>query len=62
MMAGKATKALGRGRPPAQEPGEMVGTWLKKADIARLKRVAAKHDMSVSALVRRLVVLRLPPL
>ena len=49
-----------RGRPRAAEPSTNVCTWLKTKDYDRLLRLAARRDTSVSAILRRLVVTRLP--
>jgi hypothetical protein len=47
------------GRPRADEPGASVSTWLRAEDHDRLIRLAQQHDMPVSALVRRLLELKL---
>lgn len=49
-----------RGRPRAPEPGTNVQTWLRESEYDRLCEYAQRQRMSVSSLVRRLVVLRLP--
>lgn len=51
----------GPGRPPVQERGVTVNTWLRESDYDRLIRVANKRGESVSALVRSLLLRRLPP-
>lgn len=50
----------GRGRPPAAEPRTSVSTWLPASYHDRLIRVARQQDVSVSAVVRQLLILRLP--
>lgn len=50
-----------RGRPRVPEPLEPVMTRLPRGEYERLCRAATKQDMPVSALVRRLLILRLPP-
>ena len=49
-----------RGRPRAVEPGYSVKTWLRESEYDRLIRAAAKRRQPVSALVRSLLILRLP--
>ena len=49
-----------RGRPRAAEPSVNCATWIKAKDYDRLLRLAARRDTSVSAILRRLVVTRLP--
>jgi len=49
------------GRPRAAEPGAVVSTWVAVSEYDRVIRLARKHDMSVSTLVRSLLKLRLPP-
>jgi len=44
-----------RGRPRNAEPGRKVMTWLTAREHDRLIRVALKHDMSVSEVVRRVL-------
>jgi hypothetical protein len=48
-----------RGRPPADEPGARLTTWVRASEYDRLCKLAQKRDQSVSALVRSLLILRL---
>jgi hypothetical protein len=48
-----------RGRPRAPEPGSSVSTWVPQAYHDRLIQLAEKHDVSVSSLVKTLLVLQL---
>ncbi len=58
-MSGEKVEPPRRGRPRVEEPGASVSTWLRPDDHDRLLRLANKHDMKVSALVRQLLKLRL---
>lgn len=49
-----------RGRPRAAEPGKSVKTWLRDSEYDRLIRVAEHHETTVSDLVRRVLLKRLP--
>jgi len=49
-----------RGRPRVEEPLEPVMTRLPRVEYEKLCRAATRQDMPVSALVRRLLILRLP--
>jgi len=49
-----------RGRPRVEERLEFVGTSLPKAYVQRLEQIAEQRDMKVSALVRQLLIMRLP--
>ncbi len=51
-------KNLG-GRPRVAEPRTAVSTWLPVGTAERLYTAARAEDISVSELVRRIVVLRL---
>ena len=55
--AGAATK---RGRPRLDVPGASVSTWLRPHEHDRLIRLAQRRDVSISALVRQILILRLP--
>jgi hypothetical protein len=48
-----------RGRPRVQEPLEQVGTRLPVPYYDRLVQIAHDREMSVSGLVRQLLILRL---
>jgi len=47
------------GRPRVDEPGTSVSTWLRPGDHDKLIRLASLREMSVSALVRDLLRLKL---
>ena len=49
-----------RGRPKVDEPGTSVSTWLRPDEHDRLIRLANKQETSVSALLRQIVITRLP--
>lgn len=48
-----------RGRPRTDEPRACVSTWLPAAQAEQLARLARHQGVSVSAVVRRIVILRL---
>jgi hypothetical protein len=48
-----------RGRPPAQEPCTTLSTWIPNAHYDKLAEIARRHDVSMSTLVRRVIILRL---
>jgi len=48
------------GRPRAPEPGATVCAWLSASDHDRLVRLAQSREQSVSALVRSLLIMRIP--
>lgn len=47
------------GRPRAEEPGSSVTTWLRQSEHDRLIKMANKHETTISALVRSLLILKL---
>jgi hypothetical protein len=47
------------GRPPLDEKGSSVSTWLPASQHDRLIRLANERDQSVSALVRQLLARKL---
>lgn len=49
-----------RGRPKADEPGSTVSSWFSAQEHDRLIRLAEEKETSVSALVRELIVPKLP--
>lgn len=49
----------GPGRPPAEEPKAPLTTWLPQHQYDQLTRIAHKHDIKLSALVRDMIVLQL---
>ena len=48
------------GRPPAREPGTSLTIWVPTQAHDRIVRLAERDNRSVSAFVRRLVILQLP--
>lgn len=48
------------GRPKSSDPGSPVMTWLRQSEHDRLIRLAQAHNTTVSALVRKIVILKLP--
>jgi hypothetical protein len=50
-----------RGRPPAKEPGTALSTWVPASQYDRLCKIAAQHDMTVSRLVRQVLIVCLGP-
>jgi hypothetical protein len=48
-----------RGRPRAREPRSSVSTWITQREHDRLCRIAIRRGVSVSSLVRRVLVLGL---
>lgn len=50
----------GRGRPRLEEPLSVVSTRLPVAYHDRLVELAKRNEMSISAAVRQLLILRLP--
>lgn len=53
------TRKAGRGRPKASEPRSTVSTRLHSQHHDRLIQLAHRHETSVSAVVRRLIVTQL---
>lgn len=49
-----------RGRPRVEEPRASVSTWLPAGAHDRLIELAKREEQSISATVRRLLILRLP--
>jgi hypothetical protein len=49
-----------RGRPPVEDPGSPVMTWIPSSEHDRLIRIAQARDVSVSSLVRELLRRQLP--
>jgi len=56
----KPVPPRGRGRPRVEAPLERVSTRIPTPHYDRLVRLANKRDQSVSALIRQLLVLKLP--
>jgi len=50
-----------RGRPRIDEPRSTVSVWLPAKAHDRLIELAKKQEQSISATVRQLLTLRLPP-
>jgi hypothetical protein len=44
-----------RGRPPVEEPGSSVSTWLRRSEHDQLIRLAQQQETTVSSLVRQLL-------
>lgn len=49
-----------RGRPRSEEPGTTVSAWVSEQEHDKLIRLANEQEKSVSALVRQLIVPKLP--
>jgi hypothetical protein len=49
-----------RGRPPVEDPGSPVTTWIPSREHDRLIRIAHAREVSVSSLVRELLRRQLP--
>lgn len=47
------------GRPRVAEPGVPVGTWLPSRDYDKIAKAAKAHDVTISALVRSWLRLKL---
>lgn len=51
----------GRGRPRVEEPRSSVSTWLPARTHAQLQEIAKREtEGSISALVRRILIVTLP--
>lgn len=50
-----------RGRPRVEESRASVSTWLPAGAHDRLIALAKREEQSISATIRRLLILRLPP-
>lgn len=50
----------GPGRPRACEPRSTVSVWLPASAHDRLIELAKRHEMSISATIRQLLIIRLP--
>lgn len=48
-----------RGRPRSDQPGKSITLWLPEAEADRVLRVANRHGISASQVVRKLLFLRL---
>lgn len=48
-----------RGRPPAEEPCTSLSVWIPTKYYDRLAQLANGHQVSMSALVRQMIVLQL---
>jgi hypothetical protein len=49
-----------RGRPRVKDATVPVTTWVPRSTFDRLTAYARKHDESMSAILRNMVILRLP--
>ena len=47
------------GRPRVPEPGVPVGTWLPPRDYDKIAKAAKAHDVTISALVRSWLKLKI---
>ena len=54
-MAKEAVETRPPGRPPLDEKGSSVSTWLSAREHDRLIRLANEREQTVSALVRQLL-------
>jgi len=54
---------LKRGRPkvPEPKPGVVVSAWIPPTDYDRIIKAAAKQDVTISALVRQWLTLKIKP-
>lgn len=59
-MAGEPPRR--RGRPPAEEPSSTISVWLFSRHHDRLVQAAKARDVSVSSLVREMLVKAYPGL
>lgn len=50
-----------RGRPPAREPSVTIASWVSQSQYDHLKSYANSHRIPISALLRRLLLIVLPP-
>lgn len=50
-----------RGRPPVEEPRSTVSTWLPSKYHDQLIELAKRREVSVSAYVRSVIIMRLKP-
>lgn len=48
-----------RGRPRADEPGTSITLWLPEREADRVLRLAHRHGVSASKVVRQLITTRL---
>ena len=51
-MADEPPTPKPRGRPRAEQPGSGVSAWLRADEHDRLIRLASKHELSVSQMIR----------
>jgi len=59
MAKDEPPKSVG-GRPKSAEPLVPVTTWVKPSEYDKLCRIAQRGDKKLSAVVRSLLILRLP--
>ena len=57
--AGCSNADQATGRPRVSDPGATATTWLRASEHDRLIALAHRYDLSVSAVVRRLVLMAL---
>ena len=60
VFAGLEPAAKRRGRPRVVEPRSTVSTWVPASYHDRLVKMANQRDVSVSMLVRSLLMLQMP--
>jgi len=60
-MTDQGTPKSKGGRPRVPEPGVPVSTWLPPADYDKIIKAAKAQEMTVSALVRTWVRLKIEP-
>lgn len=59
-MASHTVSLPKRGRPPVDEKGTSVSAWVRPSEYDRLVKMANQRETSVSALVRSLLITKLP--
>ncbi len=55
MAESKTETPRPRGRPPSEEPGSRVTTWILDSEHDRLIKIANRRDQSVSSIIRELL-------
>jgi hypothetical protein len=58
-MADEEPRKPGRPRVADPKPGAAVSTWLPPADYDTIIKIAKKHDVTISALVRSWLQLKI---
>jgi hypothetical protein len=49
-----------RGRPRVADANVKLTTWIPRSSYDRIAELARKHDVSMSGVLRNMVILRLP--